>query len=186
MFLLPPPPPPLLEFQHINFYFYFFQSVVLIVSVCVSQKMNSIILDVQGFSIEDNKFLPKELATYNGDEVCHYIFKPPFPFDMLSPHLQRNAVYLTSNHHTLNWNAGFTPLHQFQKIMDDLSKKTDLIYVKGREKATYIQKFTTKKVIELDEQPKITKQKAKCIYHNDPNNCICALTNVFNLYEYFF
>lgn len=147
--------------------------------------MNPIIIDLQSFTTDNNKFIPKELAAYNGYEICHYVFKPPFPFDMLKLNYQRSAKWLIKNYHSINWQTGFTDLHQFQNIMYDLSKKADTIYVKGKEKADYIQKFTNKIVVEMDEHPAIIHQKAMCFYHNNTNKCVCALTNVHYLYNNF-
>lgn len=50
-------------------------------------------MDIQGFKIENNKFIVKEFAAYDGVRISHYIFKPPFPLKMLSPDLYKQAVY---------------------------------------------------------------------------------------------
>ncbi|CAH1968779.1 unnamed protein product [Acanthoscelides obtectus] len=65
----------------------------------------SVVLDVQGFKIENNKFLAKEFCAYDGVRLCHYIFKAPFPWDLLPPPLKIQAKWLTDNYHGYCWNA---------------------------------------------------------------------------------
>ncbi|CAH1170708.1 unnamed protein product [Phaedon cochleariae] len=144
----------------------------------------TLVLDVQCFKLEKNRFIVKELAGFDGIRICHYIFKAPFPFDHLSPDLQRQAHWLTENHHCIAWDAGFTPQHLFSKIITDLTNSYDIIYVKGLEKANYIRQFINKPVVEFDEQPTLRMSQPKCVNHSK-TQCICALSNVFYLYENF-
>lgn len=145
----------------------------------------SLILDVQGFRIENNKFIVKELAAFDGKKLSHYIFKPPFPIDLLPPGLQKQTQWLTDNLHGLPWHVGFVPIHLLENILHDLADPKFKIYVKGREKAEYIKKIIHVPVIELPEQPKLEKAAPTCFYHCT-DYCICALSNVYFLYEHFF
>lgn len=144
------------------------------------------ILDVQGFKLENNKFIPKELAAYDGNRICHYIFKPPFGIGCLSPGTLKQTKWLMENHHCIDWSVGFTPLYKFASIISDLTKnKTTTIYVKGREKAEFLRKYSTQPITELEEKPTIKKSPPRCLYHlNNVNYCVCALSNVYFLYDY--
>lgn len=144
----------------------------------------NLVIDVQGFKREDNKFIVKEFAAYDGKRISHVIFKPPFPFDMLSLDLQQQAHWLTNHHHGITWESGSTHFHLFKKTIEDITSPADRVYVKGREKAIYIRKFTTTPVIELDEHPSLVKMEPNCFYHT-LKDCVCALSNVFYLYENF-
>lgn len=144
----------------------------------------TLILDVQGFKIEKNKFIVKEFAAYDGVKICHYIFKPPFPFEMLSPDLQRQAHWLTKNYHCIKWSHGFTPLHLFSKIIQNLTLEVDCVYIKGKEKANYIRQYISKPVLEFADQPSLIMSTVKCFYHSNIK-CMCALSNVFYLHENF-
>lgn len=146
--------------------------------------MKMLVLDVQGFKIENNKFIPKELAAYDGTRISHYIFKQPFNLRFLSPDLYKQAVWLMKNHHCLPWNQGYTPVHKFADIVKNLTEKVDNVYVKGKEKCQYIRKYSLKPVIELDEEPALKPDDPKCFFHSK-SPCICALTNVYYLYNYF-
>lgn len=144
-----------------------------------------LILDLQGFKDEKNKFIPKELAAYDGEKIIHYVFKQPFPLNFLSPECHKQAVWLMKNHHCINWNLGFTPLHYFSTIIKQVTKNAEFVYVKGVEKAKYIKKYVDNAVIELDEEPPLFLSKPKCFYHSKPE-AMCALSNVINMYDLFF
>lgn len=144
--------------------------------------MKMLTLDVQGFMIENKKFIPKELAAYDGNQICHYIFKPPFDIKFLPSNLQKQAAWLIKNHHGILWKEGFTPVHKFTDIIKTLTEKVDQVYVKGKEKAEYIRNYSSKPVIELDEVPPLQKERPTCFYHSE-SICMCSLTNVYYLYN---
>lgn len=144
----------------------------------------SVFLDVQGFKLERNKFLPKELALFDGIRICHYVFKPPFNLNYLPPDLVQQATWLMNNHHCIDWEIGFTPVHNFSEIMKTLTANVETVYVKGKEKTEYVRKYSSATVIELAEQPVIHPTEPSCFYHLH-NPCICALSNVFFLHENF-
>lgn len=143
-----------------------------------------LIIDVQGFKCENNKFLVKELAAFNGSQTCHYIFKSPFNFYCLPLEYQQQAKWVTAHHHTIDWNQGYTPFHQFPHIMKQLTNNVEEIYVKGAEKARFLQRYTKACVIELPESPPLSPSDCCCFYHKK-QTCICALSNVYSLYNIF-
>lgn len=142
------------------------------------------IIDFQGLKMEANEFVIKEFAAFNGEKTAHYVFKSPFKFSLLSYDLQRQAIWLSKNHHCLNWNVGFTPIHNFKSIFETVTLNEDNVYIKGVEKCNYIRKFTTKNIIQLPEQPSLISDTPLCFYHSK-SSCICALTNVYYLYNLF-
>lgn len=143
-----------------------------------------LVIDIQGFKIENNNLIVKELAAYDGTRLCHYIFKPPFTIKLLPPYLQKQALWLMNNHHCIDWNFGFTPLYQFSDVIKNLTSTVECVYVKGKEKADYIRKYSMNPVYELAESPKLQVGRTHCFYHTK-ESCICALTNVFYLYDNF-
>ncbi|CAG9817737.1 unnamed protein product [Phaedon cochleariae] len=114
-----------------------------------------LIIDVQGFRKENNKFIVKEFASFNEVKIRHYIFKPPFPLNFSTSNLQKQADWLVRNFHCIEWTEGYTPLHQFENNMKSLCDGVDLIHIKGREKAEYIRRFTPVPVVEFDDQPEV-------------------------------
>lgn len=143
----------------------------------------AIVMDVQGFKIGTNSFYPKEFAVYDGTAVSHYVFRPPFPFTMLPGELKRQAKWLMHNHHCIDWEEGFTPAFMLPKIVQRFTRDADVVYVKGAEKAAYLKKYSNK-IKELVEHPALRESTPSCMYHTSPL-CICALSNVYNMYHEF-
>lgn len=143
-----------------------------------------LIVDIQGFKTSDKTFTPKELAAYDGNSICHYIFRPPFPFNVLPQHLQKQASWLMDNHHCIDWDEGFTPAYQFPRILRRLLRNAEVIYVKGREKVTFLKRYTDKSFVEIEEQPALTPTQPACMCHTKPL-CYCALSNVYHLYNHY-
>lgn len=143
-----------------------------------------LIVDIQGFKTNDKTFTPKELAAYNGNSISHYIFKPPFPFDALPLHLQKQASWLMANHHSIDWDEGFTPAFLFPKILRRLLQDVEIIYMKGREKVSFLKGYTNKPIIEIEEQPALSPTQPSCMHHMKPV-CYCALSNVYHLYNHY-
>lgn len=143
-----------------------------------------VIVDVQGFKISEKTLSPKELAAYDGNTLSHYIFRAPFPFETLPQHFQKQANWLVNNHHCINWDEGFTPVFLFPKIVERLLRDADVVYVKGNEKAKFLRNYTSKHIIEIEEQPALSAAKPSCMYHLK-SVCHCALSNVYHLYEHY-
>lgn len=144
-----------------------------------------LVLDMQGFKDEYNKYIPKELATYDGNRISHHVFKKPFSLSLLSPESHKKAIWLMKNHHCINWNDGYTPLHHFSAIIKEITSNADFVYVKGSEKVEYIKKYCTKQIVELDEQPTLRPSSPKCFFHSKSPS-MWALSNVFYMYINFF
>lgn len=144
----------------------------------------SLVIDVQGFKRERNKFVVKELAAYDGKRIAHFVFKPPFPFEMLSLDLQNHANWLTKNAHGLQWKSGSTPHHVLDRVLEDLTQSAERVYCQGKEKAAILQQFMSMPVIEFPDNPTLEKRPPNCFCHSI-DACMCALANVLFLYETF-
>lgn len=141
-----------------------------------------LIIDFQGFKIENNEFVVKELAAYDGYRVSHYVFERPFEFKYLQRKYQKQSIWLSRHHHCIDWMTGDIPLYKLDGILKRLSNAESQIYVKGREKVNYLRRFITKPLLELDEQPRLIKCTPMCFYHTK-SNCVCSLYNVHYLYD---
>lgn len=146
--------------------------------------MSLLVLDVQGFKAENNRFIPKELAMYDGSKIAHFVFKQPFDLHQLPPHLIKEANWLMTNHHCIPWYQGYTSINKFDDIIKELTENVEKVYVKGKEKCKYIRKHCLKHVIELDESLVLQKEEPKCWCHSKSSG-ICAVTNVYILYNNF-
>lgn len=147
--------------------------------------MKSVVVDVQFFKVGAKQLVPKELATFDGEYISHYLFKPPFTFNCLTEEYQNEANWLMNQHHCILWESGFVPVYQLKNIITDLGNAYDVFYVKGTEKATFLKQYTKKPVLELDEQPRLQQATPRCRFHSKIF-CMCALTNVYQLYNNFF
>lgn len=151
--------------------------------------MSFIILDVQGFQIEDGKtFVVKELAAYDGKKLNHCVFKPPFQYSFLSLPERRNVIWVEENYHGIRWQSGYTDLEHLSKIINEICTNYDIVYVKGKEKAILINSYLKdKSVVEIpqDEEPSLSRfpGKPKCFAHFRTYSH-CALSNVFLLFSF--
>lgn len=143
-----------------------------------------LIVDIQGFKIGEKKLVVKEFAAYDGSHICHYVFKPPFAFHSLPLEYQRQANWLMSNHHGIDWNAGFTQHYMFPKIIKQVTRDAPQVYIKGREKSDFIRQYVKVPVEEFPDTPPLQQRPGSCFYHLN-ENCVCALTNVYHLYNTF-
>lgn len=143
-----------------------------------------LIVDVQGFKTSDKTFTPKELAAYDGAAMSHYIFKSPFTFVSLPPHLQHQARWLMTHHHCILWDEGFTPAFLFPAVFRNLLRGVTEIYVKGREKAEFLRRYTNIPIVEVEEQPALSPTRPSCLHHSSPV-CYCALSNVYHIYNHY-
>lgn len=137
-----------------------------------------LIIDVQGFMVPE--FALKELSATNGDESCHYVFKPPFSLKRLSSELRQSVQYLTRYKHGLTWGSGFVDLDQLALIFEKITKRESVIYCKGAIKADFIRTLTNLKVVDLDTDPNVPKLpvwKPLCFFHT-LNKCSCTCNNV--------
>lgn len=146
-----------------------------------------IILDIQGFTINDEEFIPKELASYDSNHcISHYVFQPSRSFSSLSTKFRNTANWLMSHHHCIDWNDGFVPASRFDEIVYYLCRSTKVAYVKGREKATFLRRILTIPVKELPENEcKLEVGAPMCPYHKKRPS-MCSLSNVFYLFSYVF
>ncbi|KAK9752039.1 hypothetical protein QE152_g4562 [Popillia japonica] len=143
-----------------------------------------VIIDFQWYTLSGERVVPKELASCdNNFRRSHFVFKPVLNFGSLSSTDQRTARYVYNYHHCLPWDGGNTSLGEFDDIIKFLCFNMEKIYVKGKEKANYIKAIVNKPVIELEHAGRIKRDKPSCMFHVG-NYCVCALTNVENLYNF--
>jgi len=152
-------------------------------------KYLAVIIDIQGYG----NFLPKELAiaqvTIDKKErscleqnMVHFVFKPPFPLNSYSRSMRKQVNWLERKHHCLKWNTGFTNLSELPQILRYFTSFADKIYVKGNQKKSFLESYIDAPIYDLQDTtcPKLKPQAPECGYHSS-SNCICALSNVFEL-----
>ena len=148
-----------------------------------------LILDFQGFKDNTNQFIIKELAIVSKDAKYfqHWTVKSPFSYWDLNIQQQKSCFWNTKYHHGLTWQMGDITIQELHFLLTDILKDC-CVFVKGKEKADYIQEhFPNCYVMELTDFPSLkslTKPKIQCFYHRD-SKLSCALNNVFKLLKYY-
>lgn len=143
-----------------------------------------LVIDIQGFFVL-KKFVPKELAAYDGEQITHVVFKPPFNKEYLTDHDLRQSIWLEKHYHGILWNSGLVSLEEMEALMKHLCEKHRTIYVKGKPKTIYLQRFSDK-VQEYPNEEELALRNylvpPECSFHNiDIGHC--ALSNVKLLYK---
>lgn len=101
---------------------------------------NCVYVDVQGFKTSRNRFMCKEFCLVDGDFIYHALVKSPFPFKKMVKYYQKQANWLTDNHHKIRYYDGDIHIHDMRKdVLPRLQNKT--IIVKGSEKVSWVQQI---------------------------------------------
>lgn len=147
----------------------------------------SVIMDVQGFKSEGNKFIPKEIAILSENRGLVLLIKPLYPFYSLTKKERLQVAWIERNR-GIFWNEGFIPFINFKfHILDFFLNKR--VYTKGFEKMMWLKEiletnnvynledFDCPRLETLHEKYSMSTEIQSCIYHNK----ICAYKNVFCL-----
>jgi len=101
--------------------------------------MDYIIIDIQGFYDNKNKFILKEIATLKSSgEVHHFIIKAPYSFNLLTAKTKYTNNWLTKNFHGFYWSDGKTKFCSVINFLKNHLNKQTKIYVKGEEKQKWV------------------------------------------------
>lgn len=150
---------------------------------------SSCIIEFQAFRGNDNRYIIKELVFLDLQThvIYPFLFKPPFPYQYLNSKSKRTNRWLEKHFHHINWNDGFTSYEELDRIMIHFCSRFKRIFVNGLEKQNFVQKITSKEVIQV----KIDKTFQSGI----DNICVltkssihatsqCAMKNVYRLQLY--
>lgn len=145
---------------------------------------NVIFIDLQGFKSTSNRFIVKELAiVFNKNEYINFFVKPPFDFECLSIKRQREANWLTKNHHHINWNYGSVTYQSVCKFLKTNTRHS-IVYTKGEEKKKWLEEMIHRTIFNIEDIgcisfKKIENKYPECIYCNYHSHGVCALRNAF-------
>lgn len=155
----------------------------------MAEPRSDIFVDIQGFQCSF-AFFPKEMAIFDGNRIANYLFKAPFNKNMLSVDELKTVTY-AENYHGLKWESGNLELCEINRIFKHVLElyQTPRIYVKGTQKANFLKKFLSEKIvinIPCDREPKLStfKKIPECFFHKSVQAWHCAASNVKILYNY--
>ncbi|KYN22255.1 hypothetical protein ALC57_05340 [Trachymyrmex cornetzi] len=151
-------------------------------------------VDLQGFIVNE-KFIVKEVAVLKqGAVLTHYIFTSPMPWKFLTRSDRSCASWLSAYHHGLRWEDGMIPYSEAKRLITAAVFEDDaIVYVKGREKRTWLWNFfldderermhiETLDALCEDMESLTTLDVANTMRCEHVKNC--ALQNVFKIYNW--
>ena len=112
------------------------------------------IIDFQAFKDERNRFILKELAiiSMNANKIVHCIIKPPYHFDTLFSHKQKQVMWLSRYFHGLQWEDGYLTPKSAIALLRETVKTGEILLIKGSERCKFLQQlFPTKIILDLDD-----------------------------------
>ena len=112
-----------------------------------------IIIDIQFLKNEQNVCIPKEMAVIavNEDFASHWVVSSSsISIKKLNKSIKRQNEWLTQNHHGLDYTEGEVSLNTLIRSLREITRKIRRIYVRGQEKLNYMQKITSREVINLE------------------------------------
>lgn len=156
--------------------------------------MKFVIVDVQGY--RDKNFIVKELCIFDGYIKNTYLFKPPFPYEDLSPTMRSEVNYMERCHHKIKFSSGLIPYNTLDEILtrDIIDNEVDIVYVKGDIKEKFLKNMLginhnitiinlEKNLGEEESMPILKKSyRPPCLNHGNNKECFCAMENCIILY----
>lgn len=127
------------------------------------------VVDIQGFTLENNEFIVKELAVRIGGQLNHYVFKPPKPFYKLTSKEKRSVKYSENRLHGLRYSSGHIEYSELRNILCAIN--VNRIFVKGHQKHRLLEEYQLKPdIVNLERviwHPKIQLDVPACLNHYD-------------------
>lgn len=129
--------------------------------------MSSVIIEFEGFQLQPDSFIVKELAFFDVKYGYHgrWSFLAPHPWEQLSAKHRKTFSWLTHHCHGIQWDYGDLPYSALQLILTSLFVSYTDIYSKGLEKCKFLEKLCGRKILDLNDFkcPKIYDLKVKSI-----------------------
>jgi len=158
-----------------------------------------IFADLQGFLIRKDFAVKEFAALKEGHVLSHYIFEPPYPWDILSRPERHQAIWLTVKHHGLRWDDGMVPYKMAKSLITKAVMGTTttsdniIVYVKGHEKREWLQDLlhdeTRRVYVENIEAhykdiESLDKLDVTHTFRCQKHVKNCALQNVFKIFNW--
>lgn len=154
-----------------------------------------IIVEIQGFRDENNKFLPKEVAVTGVDSewIGHWIVAPPHGFGRLPHETRRQNNWLSQYFHGIEWYEGGTPIKEVERSLRNICRgERYQVYTRGHEKSKYLENILSRQITNLEECTRCPAfrdspcEVASCHLHGTTRkrNFSCALQRAMSLREW--
>lgn len=116
--------------------------------------MLSAVIEFEGFQLSPRRYIVKELAVcaVHDNTFCgRWTFQPPHPFDQLNRKKQLSYAWLSRNMHHMDWTFGELPYSSLYSILVPVFEMFPHIYVKGLEKAKFLEFLSGRPIYNLDD-----------------------------------
>ena len=115
--------------------------------------MSSAVVEFEGFQINANDYVIKELAFYAVDHGYHarWSFLPPYPWEQLSLKKRKTFSWLTRHLHGLRWNNGELAYSALEPILLSLFISFKTVFTKGLEKTKYLERLSGREILNLND-----------------------------------
>jgi len=153
-----------------------------------------IIVDIQGFKDVEESFFPKEVAivSINNAHYAHWIIAQPCSFTELSARSKSQNNWLSKNFHGIEWFEGDTPYKNLCRHLRTIAQFTNQIFTRGKDKSTFLQRITSRNVINLEEEKEcpsfhqLPQLEQACLFHSIKSKTsnqeyTCALNNALRI-----
>jgi hypothetical protein len=154
-----------------------------------------LIIDIQCCKDNKNRIVSKEVAivALHKDFSAHWIVSPKCTSKCLRKNILEQNNWLTINHHGLEWCEGDIAVKKMYKNLEEICRKADKIYVRGKEKVKLLEKVTTRQIINLERDnacpsfQRLIWKENYCMQHAVKPTYLryaCALNNVYRLKDW--
>lgn len=152
--------------------------------------MEHVVIDFQGLLSTGRTFVIKEIAVVSifNDYVGHWLVKSPNSMISMCKGILQENHRLTREVHGIEWTDGASSEEEIADILHLMSHSLRTIYVKGQEKADYLERFMSSKIINLETLPSLEADELPvenkyCLMHGirHKKQKICALNRAHQL-----
>lgn len=157
--------------------------------------MRIAVVDIQSFTINNNQYVPKEMAIRMGSTLNYFLFKPPQSYHSLDASSRKTVHYVEQRCHGLRFSSGYVEYEDLNMVLEK-NLNVDFIYVRGQEKYN----FLVNKLSELSipatvvnieaydgdtsyNTPKFYATTPACMNHLQ-KSAICAINNCDVIYQW--
>lgn len=160
----------------------------------MSNKKRFAFADVQGFRRDRNVFVLKEFCLISDDNEFHELVKSPCQYSELDRCYQRQATYVSYNHHGLKFDTGGITLDELiERTLEHVANK--IVLVKGVEKVWWLKQiYGDIKCVNIEDVDCFARQTTNlseilpiCSHHlqfRGYYDCRCALSIARSLRDF--
>lgn len=150
-----------------------------------NREPSPVMVEFHGFQDNTNRFIIKEFAMVSERFQCHFVFDPPYGFDVLNFKMKKTACWLTRRYHLINWEERGLPYDE--SLIKVLCKPFPLIYTNGLEKTKFLSEFHSNvhdiaqyRAIAPSESYTVVDQMCTLNCHKDNLAAKCALRSALH------